>query len=62
MPSVPHGKGGVRKAVGWCLSVLDGGISSLPCWPFKLVAVGAMCFVSAFGDGLFAWIEDTRET
>ena len=40
MPSVPYGKGDVRKAVGLCLTVIDGGISKRPCWP--LVTVGAI--------------------
>ena len=50
MPSVPYGKGDVRKAVGRCLTAMDGGISKRLCGP--LVAVGAMCCVRAFRDVL----------
>ena len=60
MPSVPYGKGDVRKAVGRCLTAMDGGISKRLCGP--LVAVGAMCCVRAFRDGLLARIAETRET
>ena len=60
MLSVPYGKGDVRKAVGRRLTVIEGGISNRPCGP--LVAVGAMCCVRAFMDGLLARIADTRET
>ena len=60
MPSVPYGTGNVRKAVGLCLTVIDGGISKRPCWP--LVAVGAMSCVRAFRDGFLALIADTLET
>ena len=59
-PSAPYGKGDVRKDVGWCLTVMDGGISNRLCVPF--VAVGAMCCVRAFRDGSLARIADIRET
>ena len=60
MPYGPYGKGDVRRAVGCCLTAMDGGISKLPCGP--LVAVGAICCVRAFGDGFLARIADTLET
>ena len=44
----------------WRSTVMDGGISKRLCGP--LVAVGAMCCVRAFRDGLLARIAETRET
>ena len=51
MPSVPYGKGDVRKAVGRCLTVMDGRISNRPCGP--LVVAGATCCAGPFSTQLF---------
>ena len=43
IPSVPYGKGDVRKAVGRCLTLIEEGISKRPCG--SLATVGALCCV-----------------